>query len=219
MIDNIFSKPPAHRSISNWLGREILQRLLDFAQMRRDSFFPSGIGNKEENRVDLNARRSTKIKVLGNLKEELRARARAVLLVMFQQLGAAVFEPSKLEVEMVAHGDGAFYKQRRDSFGPGQTINNRRVISCVYYFHRLPKSFSGGVLRIYCLAGSADERHLGFLPVLVSARSPASQLAFRTVRGFALCDKLLGSSLKLSLCFAVKRTFVPAAQREVVDER
>jgi SM-20-related protein len=29
----------------------------------------------------------------------------------------------------------------------------RRVVSAVYYFHRLPKSFSGGALRVYPLAG------------------------------------------------------------------
>jgi hypothetical protein len=32
----------------------------------------------------------------------------------------------------------------------------RRVITAVYYFHRLPKAFSGGVLRIYPLAGSKN---------------------------------------------------------------
>jgi Rps23 Pro-64 3,4-dihydroxylase Tpa1-like proline 4-hydroxylase len=33
-----------------------------------------------------------------------------------------------------------------------------RLISAVYYFHRHPKSFSGGILRIYPLAGRAKSR-------------------------------------------------------------
>jgi SM-20-related protein len=54
---------------------------------------------------------------------------------------------------VVAHGDGAFFTEHRDTVVEGQKVIIRRIISAVYYFHRLPKSFSGGVLRIYPLAG------------------------------------------------------------------
>ena len=59
----------------------------------------------------------------------------------------------KLEVEMVAHGDGAFFAEHSDTLLEGQKFVIRRIISAVYYFHRLPKSFTGGILRIYPLAG------------------------------------------------------------------
>jgi len=46
-----------------------------------------------------------------------------------------------------------FYTEHRDTAIEDQKLIIRRVISAVYYFHRLPKLFSGGALRIYPLAG------------------------------------------------------------------
>jgi len=46
---------------------------------------------------------------------------------------------------MVADGDGAFFTEHRET-----AIEDQKLISAVYYFHRLPKS---GALRIYPLAG------------------------------------------------------------------
>ena len=63
------------------------------------------------------------------------------------------FEPSRFEFEMAAHGDGAFCKRRRYNF-IGKDPKSRRFISAVYYFHRTPKVFSGGTLRIHSFTGS-----------------------------------------------------------------
>lgn len=98
-----------------------------------------------------------KLKQLGDLEGELEARARETLPAMVQQLGATRFEPSKFELEMVAHGDGAFYAKHRDTnVFSSDPFANGRIISAVYYFHRVPKSFSGGLLRIYSFAGDKD---------------------------------------------------------------
>jgi SM-20-related protein len=153
MIENIFTKPPPHGKISNWLGPEIVQRLLDFAQQQRDSFVPTGVGYDETARVDLNVRRSSRVKDLGDLKKVIRAKIRDVLPEMFRRLGTEGFEPGRLEVEMVAHGDGAFFTEHCDTASNDKKFVVRRVVSAVYYFHRLPKSFSGGALRVYPLAG------------------------------------------------------------------
>jgi len=77
-------------------------------------------------------RRSSKLKDLGDLKDELRQRARAALPAMCEQLGTAPFEPSKFELELVAHGDGAFFTR--------------------------------------------DQRHIGVLSLMVSARGPTGRL-------------------------------------------
>jgi hypothetical protein len=116
MNEDVFTKPPPYGRITDWLGPEMLQRLLDFAQKQRDSFFQTTVGYTEENRrVDLNVRRSSRIIALGSLKEELQTNLRAILPAMFQRLGAEPFEPSKFEVEMVAHGDGALFTEHRDT--------------------------------------------------------------------------------------------------------
>src|SRR6266852_6053621 len=139
MNEDAFSKPPAHGRIANWLGAAMLDRLLDYAQSQRDSFRASGIGEGDNKRVDLTLRRSSKLKDLGELKDELRQRAQAALPAMFEQLGTTPFEPSNFELEIVAHGDGAFYTRHRDNNLGHSGLINRRLISAVYYFHGNPK--------------------------------------------------------------------------------
>lgn len=153
MNQAVFLKPPPHGLIANWLGPEMVQRLLDFAQEQRDSFVPTGIGYDETARVDLNVRRSIRVKDLGDLKKAIRAKIRDVLPEMFRRIGTKAFDPSRLEVEMVAHGDGAFFTEHYDTASKDKKLVVHRVVSIVYYFHRFPKSFSGGALRIYPLAG------------------------------------------------------------------
>jgi SM-20-related protein len=153
---DVFSKPPQYGIISNWLGNEMLARLLNFAQTSRDSFKISGLGYGEKNRIDLTRRRSSKLKKLGGLESELRAHVRTALPSMFGKLGCAPFEPSQFEMEMVAHGDGALFTRHCDVV-IRPNMPGGRVISAVYYFHRLPKSFSGGVLRLNSMVASGKE--------------------------------------------------------------
>jgi SM-20-related protein len=156
MNQAVFLKPPPHGLIANWLGPEMARRLLDFVQEQRGGFFPSGIGYGEHSRVDATIRRSGRITDLGDLKQELQGRFRAALPTVLRQLGAEAFEPGRIELEMVAHGDGAFFTEHNDIAIEDNKFVVRRVITAVYYFHRLPKAFSGGVLRIYPLAGSKN---------------------------------------------------------------
>jgi SM-20-related protein len=149
---DIVSKPPLCGSISTWLGAEVATRALNFAQASRDQFKASDVGHGERNRIDLSYRRSSKLKPIGELENEVRADVTTALPRMCDRLGIAPFDPARLELEMVAHGDGAFFSRHEDIvIRPGMT--NYRVISAVYYFHRVPKSFSGGVLRIHPIGG------------------------------------------------------------------
>jgi hypothetical protein len=75
MSETVFAKPPAHGRIANWLGPQILQRLLDYAQKQRENFKVSGVGRRETKRIDLTLRRSMRLQQLGDLEGELQARA------------------------------------------------------------------------------------------------------------------------------------------------
>lgn len=158
MTDDIFFKPPAYGRITNWLGSETVGRLLEFAQAQQDNFSEAGVWNqdKREGEVDLTIRRSWWTEFSGSLRDEIERRAHALLPEMCSQLGTMPFEPTKFEIEMVAHGDGAFFIEHRDRLMSPQL--RPRLISAVYYFHRHPKSFSGGVLRIYPIAGSKKSK-------------------------------------------------------------
>lgn len=149
--EGIVQPPPRYGSISNWLGAEAVAQLLDFAQTSRDRFKAADVGYGEHNRTDLSYRRSSKLKALGELESELEARARAALPTMCEQLDCSPLEPDRFELEMVAHGDKAFFTRHEDIVMRPE-MTSYRALSAIYYFHRQPKSFSGGVLRLYAFA-------------------------------------------------------------------
>ncbi len=92
------------------------------------------MGYGESNRIDRAQRRSSKIKQLGELGNELQVCAQAALPFMFEHLGYTPFDPARFELEMVAHGDGSFFSRHTDIvIRPEMT--SYRVISAVYYFH------------------------------------------------------------------------------------
>jgi SM-20-related protein len=127
-------------------------RAFRHAQASREQFKASDVGYGERNRIDLSYRRSSKLKPIPELEDELRTDVSMALPCMFERLGIRPFDPARFEIEMVAHGDGAFFSRHEDIvIRPGMT--SYRVISAVYYFHRLPKSFSGGALRIHPIGG------------------------------------------------------------------
>ena len=75
----------------------------------------------------------------------LRHRVQMLAPKVAAQLGLEV-PGDDIEIQLTAHNDGNYYRVHNDSSGEGFT---HRLISFVYYFHRTPKSFSGGELRIY----------------------------------------------------------------------
>jgi len=154
IVANSLNKVPPYGVINDWLGPETVERLLRFAKLNEDVFKDTRVG-EERGRIDPNIRRS-KLTKLGELKSEFRVRVQAALPSMFERFGDAAFEPVWVELEMVAHGDGAFFTKHFDTSMRPNSPNNR-AISAVYYFHRLPKSFSGGVLRLHSLVGSGSE--------------------------------------------------------------
>ena len=72
------------------------------------------------------------------------------------------FEVSQVELELMAHGDGAFYKRHLDT-QTGGDARSRRLVSGVYYFNHRPKAFSGGALRLYAIGD--DDRFIVIEPV------------------------------------------------------
>ncbi|MEZ0243718.1 MAG: 2OG-Fe(II) oxygenase [Sphingomonas sp.] len=78
----------------------------------------------------------------------LRARVMAILPDLIAEVGLVAFSSDKLEIEMVAYQDGGFILRHVDT-GTSEARSARdRIASAVYYFHREPKPFSGGELRL-----------------------------------------------------------------------
>lgn len=150
--------PPWHR-YSGFLAEHEREGLLRWTLNQRERFKPStvigGIVNPDR-------RVSEKTGKLGPFREIFERKIGALLDDLFRRTGTRPFEPEYYELELVAHGDGAHFKPHTDiPFGPGRkplggdkSGTQDRLLSGVYYFHRAPKAFSGGALRLYRFGGS-----------------------------------------------------------------
>jgi Rps23 Pro-64 3,4-dihydroxylase Tpa1-like proline 4-hydroxylase len=155
-----FNRIPPYGLVRDWLGSETVGRLLRFAQANEHHFKDSQVTHEEgkhrdDGRVDHTCRLSRTLS-LGDINNEMKSEVEALLPVMFDRLGIRPFMPSQIETELVAHGDGAFFKRHIDTLTSRD--GRHRIISAVYYFHAVPKAFSGGVLRLHSLAASG-QRH------------------------------------------------------------
>jgi Rps23 Pro-64 3,4-dihydroxylase Tpa1-like proline 4-hydroxylase len=64
--------------------------------------------------------------------------------ILVKTFGMPVFPLAMIESQLTATGEHQFYKVHNDN---GENL--ARALSCVYYLHREPRGFSGGVLRLY----------------------------------------------------------------------
>ena len=152
-----FNRVPQHGVVYGWLGGQFIERLLVYAQSNEHLFKESTVTYGTSGRVDTTRRISRRLDDFGHLNEQLKSKVREVLPTMLQTLGIKPFKPT-VELELVAHGDGAFFARHIDTLtGPERRDRNHRIISAVYYFNALPKAFSGGVLRLHSLAGTGEQ--------------------------------------------------------------
>lgn len=136
-----------HR-ITGFLGAQTCADLLRFAVTVQQGFRPSAVDENTE--PNLRVRRSFCTPDIGEFQPVIERRIRDVVPSLIRELRIAPFEPAGVQLEMVAHGDGGFYKRHVDTFtGATRSESGDRVISCVYYFFRQPKAFSGGQLRLF----------------------------------------------------------------------
>ena len=73
-------------------------------------------------------------------------RVKKALADVLPRLQVAPFAVGKVELQMTVHRSRGFYKIHQDI---GKEQNRGRRVSYVYYFHRLPKRFTGGDLLLY----------------------------------------------------------------------
>ena len=142
------SVPRAFQSIPKFLGSEFNSKLLDFVLDKEDEFKPSTVGKIGSH--DPQIRVSSILSDIGSFKVVLEQRILDLVPQLITQLGLTPFTPTGVEIEAAQHVEGAFYRRHIDLF-TAQDRNEKadRLISLVYYFHKIPKSFSGGVLRLY----------------------------------------------------------------------
>jgi Rps23 Pro-64 3,4-dihydroxylase Tpa1-like proline 4-hydroxylase len=141
--------PPYHR-ILDFLTIHELNDLLKFSIANEHRFKPSTIRRGAINVISPQQRVSVALREFGAMKNVLFARMTAIVPRLIAELRVTAFVPTKVELELVAHGDHAFFKRHIDtSTGADAKEKSARLISAVYYFYSEPKAFAGGALRLY----------------------------------------------------------------------
>lgn len=152
-----------HRVFTEFLSAPQHAAMLDWSLANEPRFKPAQLN---EGRIDPQIRRSLVLRDLGNLREILQERIEAIVAEAIRDLRVTPFVPSEMEFELAAHNDGAHFAFHADTYtGGGSGQRSDRMLSGVYYFHREPKAFSGGELRLHRLgAAHDDDGYLDLVP-------------------------------------------------------
>lgn len=153
--------PPARLGIMlphvvhhDFLPDETVAALLDYAVLREPDFAPTKVRSQ---RLNPKTRVSTLLRELGVFRPFIESKILALVPTLIDELRVTPFQADSMEIELVAHGDGAFYKRHIDTrTAPVGELGRTRALSAVYYFFTDPKAFSGGALRLYGIGERAD---------------------------------------------------------------
>ena len=157
---------PPHGVINALLPDELRDSLLAWTIEQEDAFEQAGAYYGEggrEHRFDPNIRVGLKHYGLGRFEPVIGEHLLGRLDEIMAAAGYSGPEPRSIEFEITASGDGAHFAPHLDiPLGEGRRTVGRekgedRMISTVYYFHREPKGFSGGALRLYRFGVDPDE--------------------------------------------------------------
>lgn len=154
---------PPYSVRRDFLPPQLVADLLAFAEAHEAEFEPAKVGSREEQAVNPAVRISSRIRKFDPLRGEVARRVRPLAGELAAELKVKPFETAAMELELVAHNDGAFYNPHIDlvqSIGPQATM---RVLSGVYYFHARPKAFEGGALRLLEIGNLSESR--GFVDI------------------------------------------------------
>jgi hypothetical protein len=108
---------PPYARIVDFLSQVEHQQLLDWAVSSRDRFRPATVSKgrpKREFRVDPERRIGLTTRKLGPLEAVLRERLLGALPELMAGTGTGGPPPTSLELELAAHGDGAYYRPHID---------------------------------------------------------------------------------------------------------
>ena len=90
---------------------------------------------------DPNYRTSLGLREFGALKPPLDEKILEGVPSFTSALRVRPFTPSHVELEMVVHGDGGFYKRHTDTNTSKDNVVSQRILTAVYYFHAQPKAY------------------------------------------------------------------------------
>ena len=134
--------------LDEFLAPQELDRLMRFTMEHEGDFKASEVisPTADSGIVNYEHRRSRVLMDLGLQQDLVLERIKAVLPQVLQTLGMEQFSIAGVEVQVTASNDGDFFHFHSDN---GSDRVASRHLTFVYFFHREPRQFEGGELRIH----------------------------------------------------------------------
>lgn len=150
-----------HLRCTDFLDAGMHAALLDWTLANESRFVPAQLAGPM---VRPEARRALVLRDLGPVAALLGARLRAEAPHWAAALRSTPFQTSEVELELAAHNDGAHFTLHSDTYSSAEAARGDRMLSAVYYFHRQPRSFAGGALRLHRLGAAAGDAGFDIAP-------------------------------------------------------
>lgn len=134
--------------LDEFLAPQELEELVAYTLQREAEFQSSELVSPsgEPGMIDYDHRRSRVLMDLGKHESIILDRIRGVLPRVLDQLGIEPFPVTQVEAQITASNDGDFFRAHSDD---SEEIIASRRITFVYFFHREPRPFEGGELRLH----------------------------------------------------------------------
>jgi len=139
--------------LDDFVGEAAVQRLLEFAIAHEAGFRPSRVALGHEGFIDESHRVSKVNPDVDPVMPLIEPMIRKAVAAAIPKLGLVNVDTYFLEPEIAWSGDGAFFKMHADTL---RHRANPRVLTMVHYFHKEPKAFAGGQLRLFGLGAEPD---------------------------------------------------------------
>ncbi len=134
--------------LDEFLAPQELQELTRFTLEHESDFQASEVisPTEEHGIVNYEHRRSRVLMDLAKHQELILDRIKAVLPQVLNKLGMEEFSIAEVEAQVTASNDGDFFRFHADN---SSEQARSRHLTFVYFFHREPRQFEGGELRIH----------------------------------------------------------------------
>jgi Rps23 Pro-64 3,4-dihydroxylase Tpa1-like proline 4-hydroxylase len=134
--------------LDEFLAPQELEELTRFALEHEADFQASEVYSPwvEKGVINDDYRRSRVLMELGEKQEMMLARIKSVLPQVLERLGMEEFTIVDVEAQITASNDGDYFHLHDDNGSEGVAD---RHLTFVYFFHREPRHFEGGELRIH----------------------------------------------------------------------
>jgi len=140
---------PPYVLVENFLSEADAERAMAHALAHESEFKDATVSHYREpgsHAIDTELRRSRVLDNVADVVPMVAQRLYETMPRIFQALAMPPIPFRTMECQLSVHGDGDFFNTHTDNGLPDIA---HRTMSYVYYFHREPKRFTGGHLKLY----------------------------------------------------------------------